>query len=211
MKILRYFPILLSVAVLSGCTGAQNQSFEERFDKKYLDMQSYAASGSIAVYSNKTENSYKFAMCSEKDGARMIEYPSDKLKIVFKDGEAVIMNGKTKGRETVKEGKDEYLHIFPDKFFERYIADKGEEYAYEQGGAGISIKCDVSTKSGDELVEIMLLDEKKLEPKMFTVFRKGGEKLFEMKFDGFEFVKKFKDGVFDTEGDTNEGLERDRT
>ena len=82
---------------------------------------------------------------------------------------------------------------------------------YEKMGSGISIKCDVSTKSGDELAEIMVLDEKKLEPKSFTVFRKGGEKLFEMKFDGFEFVKKFKDGVFDTEGDTNEGLERDKT
>lgn len=211
MKKLRYFPILLIAFMLSGCSAAQKQTFEERFEKKYLDMQSYAASGNIAVFSNKTENSYKFALCSEKDGARMINYPEDKLKIVFKDVEAVITNGKTGGKGTVKEEKEEYLHIFPDKFFERYIADKGEEYVYENSGAHISIKCDVSTKSGDELVEIMILDEKKLEPKTFTVFRKGGEKLFEMNFDGFEFVKKFKDGVFNTEGDTNEGLEGNKT
>ena len=211
MKKLRYFPILLISVMLTGCSAPQKQTFEERFEKKYLDMQSYAASGSIAVFSNKTENSYKFALCSEKDGARMIEYPDDKLKIVFKDGEAVIINGKTKGKEKVREEKDEYLHIFPDKFFARYIEQKDAGYVYEKMGSGISIKCDVSTKSGDELAEILVLDEKKLEPKSFTVFRKGGEKLFEMKFDGFEFVKKFKDGVFDTEGDTNEGLERDKT
>ncbi|UKI37391.1 MAG: hypothetical protein L6V93_04360 [Clostridiales bacterium] len=59
-------------------------------------------------------------------------------------------------------------------------------------------------------MEIMILDEKKLEPKSFTVFRKGGEKLFEMKFNGFEFVKNSKTVFLIQKGDTNEGLERDR-
>lgn len=211
MKFLRYFSLVCALSLLTGCGAPKKQTFEERFDKKYLDMQSYAASGSITVYSNKTENEYKFFMCSEKDGPHLIDYPDDKLKIVFKNGEALIANGKTNGKETVREEKDEYLHLFPDKFLKQYISEKGAEYVYEKSGANIGIKCDVSTKSGDNLVEIMLLDEKKLNPKLFTVYRKGGEKLFEMKFDEFEFVKKFKDGVFNTEGDTNEGLERDKS
>ena len=199
MKILRYFSILAIAAVLSGCGEAQRQSFEERFDKRYLDMQSYAASGSIAVYSNKTENTYKFALGAEKDGARFIEYPDDKLKIVFKNGEATLINGKAGGKETVKEEREEYLHIFPDKFFKNYIDAQGESYQYEKSAGNVAIKCDISTKSGDNLVEIMILDEKKLNPRIFTIYRKGGEKLFEIKFNEFEFVKKFKDDVFNTD------------
>ncbi|UKI37390.1 MAG: hypothetical protein L6V93_04355 [Clostridiales bacterium] len=58
-----------------GCSAPQKQTFEERFEKNILICKATPRRAVLRFFSNKTENSYKFALCSEKDGARMVEYP----------------------------------------------------------------------------------------------------------------------------------------
>ena len=199
--------IMAAFTLLLGCAAIPKESFEDRFDKKYFEIDNYAASGKITVHSNKTKNSYNFIQLYKKPDMHILEYPDDNMKMMFSEGKVMIVDSKNNKKTSFKDIKEEYMHIFVDNFFKNYISAQSGEYLYEKNGKNLLLKCDLTTQSGDNLVELLIIDEKNLTPIHLEVFRKGGEKIFEIDFDKFEFVKKFKDDIFNIEGETNENLE----
>lgn len=182
--------------IICGCSNLPNESFEDKLDKRYAKIENYAASGKLIVYSNKTKNTYEFIEAFKEPDVYLLEYPKDDMKILFADGRITISDKKSNGKQTFSDIKEEYMHLFIDNFFKNYFSQQSGEYVYEKSGKNLILKCDVSTQSGDNLVEILTISDKNLLPLHLDVLRKGGEKIFEMDFNEFEFVKKFKDDIF---------------
>lgn len=211
MNKIKCIAIVIAFTLLTGCSAVPKESFEDRFDKKYLEIENYASSGKITVYSNKTKNSYNFIQAYKKPDMYILEYPDDNMKMLFSEGKVFIAHSKNNKKTSFKDIKEEYMHIFVDNFLKNYFSCQSGEYLYEKSGKNLILKCDVTTQSGDNLVELLIIDEKNLIPIHLDVLRKGGEKVFEIDFNKFEFVKKFKDDIFDIEGKTNENLERSKS
>ncbi len=173
-----------------------NETFEDKLDKRYIKIENYAAKGTLAVFSNKTKNTYEFIEGYKAPDTYLIEYPTDNMKILFSEGKVIISDKKANGKQTFTDIKDEYMHLFINHFFESYFSNQGDEYIYEKVGKNYVLKTDITTKSGDNLVEILTLNSKSLYPIHLDVMRKGGEKIMEIDFNEFEFVKKFKEDIF---------------
>lgn len=182
--------------ITCGCTAAPNETFEDKLDKRYLKIDNYAAKGNLAVYSNKTKNTYDFIEGYKSPDTYLIEYPKDNMKILFEGDRVTISDNKSSSKQTFIDLKDEYMHLFINHFFENYFSNQGDKYVYEKVGKNYVLKCDITTKSGDNLVEILTLNSKNLYPVCLDVMRKGGEKIMEINFTEFEFVKKFKEDIF---------------
>ncbi len=207
----RCIVIYIAVLLLMMCTGCTHENFltdrdadiYQRIHKKFSHMTAYTAKVEVTVYSNKTENTYLInQLMKDSQGAQlMVEKPESVQGTItrYHNGQVTLMNAGQESAVSVP-AADAYHDIFIDQFFALYY--QSEKTAINVSGGGtegansLLLETIAVPDASHRHRLTLLIDAKRLEPQVLTVYDVGGNIQLMAKFVEFEYNPAIDDSLF---------------
>lgn len=196
--------LLLTLMITAACTGVVPLSDSEadvyqRIHKKYSQMKSYTARVRMTVQSNKTEEVYELEQQVRVPDAARITVTSPQslsgLAAIY-NGDSVTLRQAGMGEVTLP-AVPELNYTRPDEFFALYYQSEDTTVSASGGESGqMLLETAVMPRQSEEYKVTLLLDSKKLTPKVLTLYDVGGNIRMTAEYFDFCYNPALEDAIF---------------
>lgn len=194
MKIIKTFFALIIITLISGCSAGNNtnENVFQKINKKYINIPSYTASGTLTVSGNKTCNTYNFTQIYKSPNKFRMDF--DDISFVSADNGVYIYDSNTKSNIDANNLKSEMYLYFINSFFKQYFmceSTKSPDIFKEKTAI---LECDIQHKYLSK--SRLFLDLKSFTPKLMEYYDLSGKCIYKIEIKQFKFEKNIKDDLF---------------
>ena len=204
-----FLALILTLMINAGCSGPvpigdQDALIYQKIHHKFAALQSYTAVVRLTVVSNKTEQTYELLQqVKEPDKAKVeVKSPEDFAGMTtIYCGETVSVFSDVTDKPLSVAALEELNDVFITDFFARYYQSEDTALSVSVGeGTDRTMLLETAAcpeESGRYKITL-LLDTKKLEPKVLTIYDVGGNIRLKAEFTEFYYNPVLDDSIFST-------------
>ncbi len=208
-RICALLALILTLMINAGCSpavqlGDQDAQIYQKIHHKFAALQSYTAVVRLSVVSNKTEQTYELLQqVKEPDMAKIeVKSPEDFAGMTtIYCGETVSVLRDAVDMPLSVVALEELNDVFITDFFARYYQSEETAISVSVGegtNPTILLETVVCPADAQRYKITLLLDAKKLEPKVLAVYDVGGNIRLKAEFLEFCYNPNLEDSIFST-------------